>query len=225
VALLQKMAAEQAAASTAQRQQIAHNLHDTLAQNISYLRLKLDQLTGQNAIHEIGVVLQELERMRATANEAYQQVRSTLDELNPIQGEDLDSLVLKQAQTICTRAGIALRIGRIGAPYALPSGTRQQILYILREALANVEKHSSASEVLLQYIWLENELLIKITDNGVGFNPRIEPAEGHYGLWIMQHRAQELGGTIKITPAEEKGTEITLWVPRHGFPPAPAGEA
>ncbi len=86
VAMLQKMAAEQAAATAAQRQSIAQNLHNSLAQNVSYLRLKLDQLTGENAIHEIGAVLQELERMRASADEAYQQVRSTLDELNPDPG-------------------------------------------------------------------------------------------------------------------------------------------
>lgn len=220
VAMLQKMAAEQAAASAAQRQSIAQNLHDSLAQNISYLRLKLDQLTGENAIHEIGAVLQELERMRATADEAYQQVRSTLDELTPSQGEDLHSMVLKQAQAISSRAGFTLQTSRVGEPYPISPAVRQQILYIVREALHNVEKHSQANEVALQYCWLESELIIKINDNGVGFNPRAVTDDGHYGLWIMQHRAQEIGGTVKIIPIAGKGTEVTLWVPRPGLNPA-----
>ncbi len=231
-ALLQKVAAEQAAASEIQRQEIAQTLHDTLAQNIGYLRLKLDQLTGENAIREIGAVLQELERMRTIADEAYQQVRNTLDELNPTQAENLVSTLVMQAQTIGQRAGFSLRTSKIGAPHTLPSPTCSQILFIIREALYNVEKHARASQVHLQFLWLECELIIKVTDNGIGFNPRAVPTEGHYGLWIMQQRAQEIGGTIKITPAADggapagdaaletdmnTGTEVTLWVP---FPSA-----
>jgi signal transduction histidine kinase len=232
-ALLQKVAADQAAASEIQRQEIAQTLHDTLAQNIGYLRLKLDQLTGENAIREIGAVLQELERMRTIADEAYQQVRNTLDELNPTQAENLVSTVIMQAQTIGQRAGFNLRTSKIGAPHTLPTPTCSQILFIIREALYNVEKHARANQVHLQFLWLECELIIKVTDNGVGFNPRAVPAEGHYGLWIRQQRAQEIGGTIKITPASDSsgapdsdesteaefstGTEVTLWVP---FPPA-----
>jgi two-component system, NarL family, nitrate/nitrite sensor histidine kinase NarX len=216
-ALLQTLAAEQAAASEAQRQLVAQNLHDTLAQNISYLRLKLDQLTGENAIREIGAVLQELERMRTTAEEAYQQVRNTLDELNPIRAENLVSTLLKQARAISKRSGFTLRTSQAGTSYALPAPIRQQILYIVREALYNIEKHAHARQVHLAFLWLESELIIKITDDGVGFNPLSITAEGHYGLWIMQQRAQEIGGTLKIGPAADSsgtpGTEVTLWVP------------
>ena len=216
---LQKLAEQQAAYSESQRQQVAQNLHDSLAQNISYLRLKLDQLTGENAIHEINVVLQELERMRASADEAYQQVRNTLDELNPNRVDDLVTSLLKQARMICQRSSLTLRSSQIGAPYTLPPQLRQQIIYITREALHNIEKHAFAHQVHLQFIWLEKELILKITDDGVGFNPIAITAEGHYGLWIMQHRAEEIGGTLKINSLDMQeegvsGTEVTLWVPR-----------
>jgi signal transduction histidine kinase len=214
VSMLQSLAAEQAAASQTQRQQIAQNLHDTLAQNISYLRLKLDQLTGLNAIHEIGVVLQELEKMRATADEAYQQVRNTLEELNPGMSDDLKELLTKQAWFIGQRAGFSLRTSQVGCPYPLSPAVRQQILYIVREALHNVEKHAHAAEVQIQFVWLEAELILKICDDGVGFSPLNIHSDGHYGLWIMEHRAQEIGGILKISPADQRGTEITLWVPR-----------
>jgi two-component system, NarL family, nitrate/nitrite sensor histidine kinase NarX len=219
VSMLQSLAAEQAAASQSQRQQIAQNLHDTLAQNISYLRLKLDQLTGTNAIHEIGVVLQELEKMRATADEAYTQVRNTLEELNPTMPDDLKDLLTKQARFIGQRAGFSLRISQVGTPYPLSPALRQQILYIVREALHNVEKHARATEVQMKFLWLEAELILKIRDDGVGFNPLNITSDGHYGLWIMEHRAQEIGGMLKISPADQQGTEITLWVPRPGRSP------
>lgn len=219
-ALLQNLAADQAAASEAQRQNIAQNLHDTLAQNIGYLRLKLDQLTGENAFREIGAVLQELERMRGTADEAYQQVRNTLDELNTTHTEDLLSSLTKQASAICDRSGVLLRSDQMGEPYTLPSPVRQQIMYIVREALHNMEKHASARKVFLQFVWLEHELIIKVTDDGVGFNPLSVPDERHYGLWIMQQRAQEIGGTLKVASVEGGGTEVTLWTPRGATPPA-----
>ena len=213
-AILQNVAANQAATTELQRQQIAQNLHDTLAQNIGYLRLKLDQLTGENAIREIGVVLQELERMRATAEEAYQQVRNTLDQLNPIQPDDVFKVVTKQADIISRRAGFQLRTNQIGTPSNLPPNVRQQILYIAREALHNIEKHACAQHVSLQFLWLSGELILKINDDGVGFDPRLVNNDGHYGLWIMQHRAQEIGGSLKITPVEiGRGTEVTLWLP------------
>ncbi|RPJ40562.1 MAG: hypothetical protein EHM21_14470, partial [Chloroflexi bacterium] len=228
---LQALAAEQAAASESQRQEIAQNLHDTLAQNIGYLRLKLDQLSGENAIREIGVVLQELENMRAIADEAYQQVRDTLDELTPLPAGDLNRTVTDQAKAACQRSGMGLQARQAGAPFSLPAAARQQIQYIAREALHNIEKHACAKNVTLQFLWLEAELIVKITDDGVGFNPLSVPTEGHYGLWIMQHRAQEIGGTLKITPADGKGTEVTLWVPRPTYSngqslqsPAPSGE-
>ena len=219
---MQAQAARQAAESERQRQQIAQTLHDTLAQNISYLRLKLDQLTGEDALPEIGAVRQELERMRASADEAYQQVRETLDELNPVDAGELAASLLKQARSICQRSGLALHSDQIGVPFTLPLAARQQIIFIAREALHNIEKHACAHQVNLQTLWLESELILKITDDGAGFDPLAPVAEGHYGLWIMQHRAEELGGALKIRSLDASeegatGTEVTLWVPR---PPA-----
>lgn len=216
-ALLQNLAARQAAESETQRQEIAQNLHDNLAQNISYLRLKLDQLTGVNAIREIGVVLQELENMRASADEAYQQVRDTLSGLNPIQSDDLETALIKQAGIISQRSGLELRTISSGSPYGLGAVMRQQILYIAREALHNVEKHARAQHICVQFVWLDSELIIKILDDGAGFDPRAVSPTGHYGLWIMQQRAMDIGGTLKIQPGTERGTEVTLWVPHKAY--------
>lgn len=220
VALLQDLAVEQAEASAEARQRIAQNLHDTLAQNVGYLRLKLDQLTGENAIHEIGVVLQELERMRAAADEAYGQVRQTLDELTPLPSGDLVSLLEPQAQVICNRAGLKLVTHQHGTPYPVPAPIRQQILLIAREALHNVEKHASAKVATITILWQANELILKITDDGAGFDFReVEVStNGHYGLWIMQRRAAEIGGTLQVHTENGAGTEVTLWLPRSAAP-------
>lgn len=225
VRLLQDVAARWAVDSAEERQRIAQTLHDTLAQNVGYLRLKLDQLTGENAIHEIGAVLQELERMRAAADEAYSQVRQTLDDLNAPAAADLPALLAPQAQAICRRAGLKLVIHENGAPFPLSATARQQVLYIAREALHNVEKHAGAAQVTLTYLWQPDGLVFKIHDDGTGFDPRrVDGAQdGHYGLWIMQQRAAEIGGTLRVQAAAQAGAEVTLWLPR--AQPAGRGEA
>lgn len=216
---MQALAAQQVTYNENLRQQIAQNLHDTLAQNISYLRLKLDQLTDDNADPEIHEVLRELARMRASADEAYLQVRDTLDKLNPNDAGELFTSLLKQARAICQRSDLALHSHQIGVPFNLPLAARQQVILITREALHNIEKHACAHQVHLQAVWLENELILKITDDGIGFDPSAIHAQGHYGLWIMQRRAEEIGGSLNICALDAgedgaSGTEVTLWVPR-----------
>lgn len=210
-------AEEQVAASTAERKLVAQNLHDTLAQNISYLRLRLDQLTVDgDALPQqpVEIAAGDLAHMRAAAEEAYCQVRMTLDELNPLPVQDLTAAIDRQTAVIAQRAGLRLRITQIGSPYTLPAPTNQQILYIVREAVHNVEKHACAQSVHVQVVWLEKELIIKITDDGVGMLPNTVHDESHYGLWIMRHRASEIGGAVTVQPASGPGTEVTLWLPR-----------
>lgn len=199
-----------------QRRRIAQDLHDTLAQNIGYLRLKLDHLTCQPPPcidEETGRVL---DRMHTTAEEAYQQVRDLLDNLNPKTEDDLRQSLWKLAQAICQRAGLKLRFNQIGQPYNIPVNAHHQIHFVVREALHNIEKHAGAQQVLMQLVWLDDEIILKITDDGCGFDPPEVDQPGHYGLWIMDYRARELGGGLKIARSEEgQGTEVTLWVPRY----------
>ena len=216
-------AEQQVAASATERKLVAQNLHDTLAQNISYLRLRLDQLTVDGEAlpqQPVQVAASDVANMRAAAEEAYCQVRMTLDALNPLPVQDLTAAIDRQAKVIAQRAGLCLRMTQIGAPYTLPASTNQQILYIVREAVHNVEKHACAQSVHVQVVWLEKELIIKITDDGVGMLPDTAHDESHYGLWIMRHRAAEIGGAVTVQPASGSGTEVTLWLPRPQGKPA-----
>jgi len=210
-----RLASDQIKEAETRRRGLAQDLHDTLAQNIGFLRLKLDQLTYLPLENANPQLSDELQRLHATAEEAYEQVRSMLDGLNPSLPEDLSEALFKQALSICQRGGVHLRTHQIGSPFPLPSDTLRHVLFIAREALNNVEKHAQAGQVQLQLLWLENELILKITDDGVGFDASQPALAGHYGLWIMNNRAHEVGGELKITPAEEgRGTEVTLWIPR-----------
>lgn len=211
-ARLQAIAKDMQRSSEVERQRIARDLHDTLGQSITYLRMKLDQLSSQDTLTSIASIRKDLERMRDTANTAYDQVRGTLAYLHPGAREDLVATLCSDASSIGERAGFEVRFDLQGEIQPLPPHIKRQVLYICREALNNIEKHASAKEVAVRVKGKEKELVIEISDNGVGFNP-IEDALGGYGLRIMQERAEEINGDIRVYSKPGQGTRVHLVVP------------
>lgn len=213
-ARLDRSATQRDAAAESERSRIARDLHDTLGQNIAYLRLKLDELMmEENLDQRISVIHAQLDQMRRTADEAYNQVRSTLGDLNPSQSQALGRLLLRRAREVGQRAGFAARLQQEGTPRPLSDTMRQQILYIAREALNNIEKHAAASEVNIRFRWQDHALALQISDNGRGFVPQTLTDDDHYGLAIMRERAQMIGGNLDINATPGGGTTISLTLP------------
>lgn len=210
---LQRSVAAQAELTTNERKRISQNLHDTLGQDISYLRLKLDQLSGEDALWEISSIKKELERMRDIADDAYRQVRATLDDLHPAGQTELTAGLLQQARAAGNRSNFKVRMSTEGAPVDLSPQEKRQVLFICREALNNVEKYASAHEVVFTLKWKRDELKLTLTDDGVGFDPRAARSSGRYGLLIMQERAEEIQATLEIHSRPGRGTQIVLRVP------------
>ena len=203
----------QFASNEAERKRIAHHLHDSLGQNISYLRLRLDHLTGENALFEISSVRLELERMRDIANEAYNQVRGTLDDLQPVPNDALDTAIIDRLKIISARGNIELVCNQTGSAQPIPTAIKRQALYILREAINNIEKHAQASSITLDLDWNQNGVDITIRDNGKGFDLSKIDSKGHYGLVIMQERAKSINSILETISSPGAGTQTHLWVP------------
>jgi two-component system, NarL family, nitrate/nitrite sensor histidine kinase NarX len=203
-----------------ERDRIARQLHDTLGQNLAYLRLKLDQMSTENALQEIDVVQQDLERMRDIAYQAHEQIRQTLVSLKPDGAADLNDLLLAQAQAVAEQAGFILHPHINGSSIPQPSTVQRKIHAIFREALFNVEKHAHAKAVHLSILWdpAAASLTISLEDDGAGFDPQQAPTEGHFGLLIMQQRAEEIDARLTISSAPSQGTRVAL----HYILPQPA---
>jgi signal transduction histidine kinase len=215
-AMLRTNALSQAAASEAVRHQIAHELHDTLAQNIAYLRLKLEELLlEENPSRQISLIRRELGRMRDTANEAYAQVRETLADLQISESKDLLAILKERAQASAQRAHLEVTVEQRGTPPAeLDPLLKRQVIYTCREALTNIERHSRASRAEVTISWEPNCLAIRISDNGLGFDPRTVDAHQHYGLNIMRERIESVGGEMYLQSDAGLGTTITFTVPQ-----------
>ncbi len=214
-AMLRTNALSQAAASEAVRHQIAQDLHDTLAQNVAYLRLKLEELLlEENPSRQISLIRRELGRMRDTADEAYTQVRETLADLQVSESKDLLSILKDRAQASIQRAKIAVTVEQQGAPPAeLESLLKRQVIYACREALTNIERHSRASAAEVRISWEPSCLSIQINDNGQGFHPEVVDERQHYGLSIMRERIESVGGEMELQSTIGLGTTIIFSVP------------
>ncbi len=213
-ARLQRSVISQAEATEAERRRISQNLHDTLGQNVSYLRLKLDQMTGEDALWEISQVKEELERMRGIAEDAYQQVWGTLADLHPAASIKLSQALIEDSRPYSQRNGFTVNLQVSGDEQDLNSHVKRQILFICREAFNNIEKHAKATQVGISLHWNKSSLTVKIQDNGVGFDPDNFDMNGHFGLSIMHERTEDIQGRLTLqSKPNSGGTEVSLWVP------------
>lgn len=196
-----------------ERHRIARQLHDTLGQNLAYLRLKLDQLRMDETLSGLDAIQQDLERMQQIANDAYVQMRQTLVTLSPAGENNFTESLLAQAQTVARQAGVELRQLVDGESSSLPYTIQHKLRSIFREAMNNVLHHAHAATLSISITWNTNDLTICLEDDGVGFDLEHLPSAGHFGLLIMQQRAEEIRADLTITTAPGRGTQVILRYP------------
>jgi signal transduction histidine kinase len=210
---LQRSVTAQTEAAASERRRIAKDLHDTLGQNISFLRLKLDQFSDQGTLQDIVSIRDDLNRMREVASQAYDQIRATLIDLEPVEDFDLESVLRRQAQELATRTDINLHFDVDGTSTRLPGRVRRQLAYICREALHNIEKHARAGNAFIKLNWDKDYLDLEIADDGSGLNVERASDEEHFGLSIMQERAEQIQAHLSISSKKDSGTKVHLWLP------------
>ena len=191
---------------------IARDLHDTVGQNIGYLRMKLDHLSETNLQSQNGMKF-EIENMSKVADESYNLIRGTLDVLqsgglvNPL------TLFIQYANQIEERSPIRINVSSQGEPRPLAPNQVRQLFFVFREALSNVEKHANASEVSVELIWADDNLVLKIADDGQGFRLDDTQVRRHYGLKFMRERIELLKGGFSIQSTIGIGTSIKIDLP------------
>ena len=192
---------------------ISQDLHDTIGQNLCYMRMKLDQFSQPDISEDLASLKPELEFMRDLSNDSYELVRGLLVAMSSEPSTSLENLLEYHARLVSDRTGIRIMIFYHGQPCDLDPALIHHIYFIFREALTNIEKHSLAQNVTINVNWDKEELHIEISDNGIGFDPSSQPDLGHYGLTIMEERARALGGRLDLLSSADDGTHVSLWIP------------
>jgi signal transduction histidine kinase len=191
---------------------IARDLHDTVGQNISFLRMKLEYLAWKKSMKR-GEMQTEIQSMIKAANESYDLIRGTLAVLQSGDSTDLFRLFSRYAEQIEERSAFKVDFSIQGEAKALSAKRMRQLFYIFREALNNIEKHAQATCVSIMIIWNTDHLVFTVSDNGSGFDASTTQYGSHFGLKFMRDRVEMLNGTMEIQSEINAGTKITIKVP------------
>lgn len=196
-----------------ERTVIARELHDSLAQSLSYLKIQVSRLQsslkrGDNAPSSQAV----LDELREGLNGAYRQLRELLTTFRiKMDGRGLSSALEETVEEFRRRDGaLDIRLNNRLAGCPLNVNEEIHVLQIVREALSNVARHARASRAEVDLHCDGQTVSVTVDDNGIGFAPPPDGAPHHYGLVIMQERAHGLGGDIAVRRRAEGGTRVEL---------------
>lgn len=193
-----------------ERATIARELHDSLAQVLSYLRIQLTLL--KRAIPEDNAPAQAImDDFSRALNDAYRQLRELLTTFRlTLQQADLPSALHEMLETLQGQTTAKLTLDCRLPTLALDAQMQVHLLQIIREAVLNAMKHANASEIAVSCVTApDGDHTVYIRDNGVGIGEPSEPA-GHYGLNIMRERAERLGGTLSFSQPSGGGTLVSI---------------
>ncbi|MFD8628886.1 PAS domain S-box protein [Streptomyces hygroscopicus] len=209
-------------AQEAERGRIAADIHDDTIQVITAASLRLQQLRRRLRDPEEQRVMDKLDE---TLKLSLSRLRQLIFDLRPSSLEHgcLAGALRGLLEQIRTETGITYRLeDRLTT--SPPAETMALIYRTAQEALMNVRKHAHAKTVHVQLLGLDDGCLVRIVDDGEGYNPlEVESRPGHLGLSLIQERAQIAGGWCRIESEPGSGTTVEFWVPLGDAPGAPPG--
>ena len=205
-----------------ERNRIAREIHDTLAQGYVGISVQLEVLSQLLRHNKVDAAAHHLDKTRGFVREGLADARQSIWSLR---SQDATETTLPiQMQRIVEHAGghgLEAKFTMYGAYHPMPPGTEREILRVAQEAIHNVKKHAEATSMMVQLEYGPNEIALEIRDNGRGMtaqplspngkSPNSPP--GHYGLTGMRERATVIGGTLEVTSEPGAGTTVRLRTP------------
>ncbi|SFG20776.1 sensor histidine kinase [Neptunomonas qingdaonensis] len=202
-------------AISSERQAHAAELHDSMAQVLGYMRMRTAKLATLCEERRYEPLKGLADDLSTQAHSAYRQTRELIvNSRLSMQGCTLKEAIYKSVQEFEERSGIVFEVDNrtLNATH-ITSPDDLQILYIVREALSNIVRHSRASHARVILLPDKNRcLLIKIQDNGTGIAIK-QGRHDSFGLKIMQERADRIKARLAILPRLGNGTSVELTVP------------
>lgn len=198
-----------------ERQRMAREIHDTLAQGLTGI---ITQLQAAEQIHEVPEPWRKpFEAVKKLAKESLVEARRSVDALRPAPletGRLSDALANVTGQWSKLH-GPAVRFTTTGTVRPTAPEAEFVLLRTAQEALANVAKHAHATRVGVTLSYLEEEVALDVRDDGDGFDPSGSDAQptGSFGLAIMRQRVENLSGTLQIESEPGFGTGISARIP------------
>ena len=199
-----------------ERSTIARELHDSLAQSLSYLKIQVSVLERhlKNAGSEPvqAPVYQNIEQIKIGLGSAYQQLRDLLVTFRlTIDNDNFDEALRDAASEFASKGNFNMTVHNRIMTLNLSATEQIDLIQIAREALSNISRHAKAKNVEIQLAYEDGDkyIVMSIIDDGVGMSGSVDQTQ-HHGLIIMKERAHNIGGELIVTDNQPQGTIVTV---------------
>jgi two-component system nitrate/nitrite sensor histidine kinase NarX len=199
-----------------ERQMMANEVHDSLAQTMAYMKMRIELLREALLQYESGKALKYSGDIQQALDEAYASLRELLTQFrNRMDPLGLEHALKELASGYFDRTGIRLEFENRIPDLDLTVDQEVQVFHILQEALSNVARHSGAKQATLTLDADDGQYAFTVEDDGRGvFVMGAQPdLRHHFGISIMSERAQRLHGNIEIANRPQGGARLRLLVP------------
>ncbi|MFE4976902.1 sensor histidine kinase [Kitasatospora sp. NPDC056651] len=212
-------ATERREGTLAERERLAMEIHDTLAQGLSSQQMLLQAAERTWDTHP-ATARTHVRTAAEVAARNLAEARRFVHDLAPAElsdGRTLDQALRALAERESAESGLPVRFHLDGAPVPLPTAARSALLRIAQGALANVREHAGASAAAITLSFLGDQAVLDIADDGQGFAPDTAGtgagAGRGYGLPAMRARLRQLGGSLTVESAPGEGTVVSAAIP------------
>jgi ligand-binding sensor domain-containing protein len=221
-----------------ERGRLAREIHDTLAQGFVGISVQLELvarlLSGSRqaaakagreptAGSELEPVFEQLDQARALVRASLADARTSIWDLRSEAGaapglpadqpDDLPARLSRSCTRIAGGSPVKVYLQVKGTYRPLERRIEEELLRIGQEAVANAVRHAAATRIDVQLIYQAERVSLRVEDDGRGFDPSRNGAEGHYGLQGMQERAGEIAATLELKSAPGEGTLVSVEAP------------
>ena len=202
---LQRKAREAELAAQAERDRVAREIHDGIAQSIYALSLNLETC-AELAKEDEGPLWQQLQKLVPVAKNTLLETRHYIQDLGPLLSGagDLQVMAENQVREFGAVSGTSVHLTVQGQPSEVSVAAAMGVYRILQEGLANVLKHAQADEVNVALGFEAGSVRLSVEDDGVGID--MDGSNPGHGLGNMRQRAEELGGSFNISGSPKRGT-------------------
>jgi signal transduction histidine kinase len=202
------------AATLAERDRLANEIHDSVQQGLTGAILQLDTTLKSPAVN--GDIRPRLNVVRNMVSYARQEVQHAVWDMESplLEGSELAS-ALKNLTTFVDSGGTKIDVSVSGEPIPLGRTINHNLLRISQEATTNAIRHAKSQHVTMQLAYASDTVSLTISDDGVGFVPDavLQDKVGHLGLRGIRNRVKKLRGRLTVESAPNQGTSIRIIVP------------
>ncbi|HET8585015.1 MAG TPA: PAS domain-containing sensor histidine kinase [Casimicrobiaceae bacterium] len=198
-----------------EKSRIARELHDELGQLLTMLQMDV-VWCKEKLPHGNDALEARLARMEGLLKSTIAATRRIASDLRPLMLDDLGLVPSLEwlVENFSQRTGIACKLTLAERDLAVPKAHASAIFRIVQESLTNIAKHARAAHAEVAVIDGDDDVVVRVADDGIGFSPSAPRKPNSFGLFGLRERASLMGGEATITSAPGAGTTVEVHIPR-----------